>query len=146
MQNYLILYNPYYESNVIGKHLEILKSQGQVAFGKVRSKLRTDNADSKQISHLNDYICPLQLFLTDYEHLFVAKVSRVCESLENPHITPDYYQKLDVEVWFIIEDLRELVRGDLLKCVIYIWQTSPRPHTITALLPFMAILMNIHCI
>ena len=115
MQNYLILYNPYYESNVIGKHLEILKSQGQVAFGKVRSKLRTDNADSKQISHLNDYICPLQLFLTDYEHLFVAKVSRVCESLENPHITPDYYQKLDVEVWFIIEDLRELVRGDFAK-------------------------------
>ncbi|MCX2716132.1 ATP-binding protein [Helicobacter sp. MIT 21-1697] len=115
MQNYLILYNPYYESNVIGKHLEILKSQGQVAFGKVRSKLRTNNADSKQTSHLDDYICPLQLFLTDYENLFVTQVSRVCANLENPHIAPDYYQQLDIELWFIIEDLRELVRGDFAK-------------------------------
>lgn len=117
MQNYLILYNPYYENNVIGKHLEILKIYGQVAFGKVRSKLRNmsnteDSKEQPQLDLAHSYICPLQLFLTDLEHLFVAKVSRVSEKLEPPHIAPDYYQKLDVEVWFIIEDLRELVRGD----------------------------------
>lgn len=110
MQNYLILYNPYYESNVIGKHLEILKAQGCVAFGKVRSKLRTDTKDAHTL--LQDYVCPLQLFLTDYEHLFVAKVSRVCLELDNPLIMPDYYARLDIELWYIIEDLRELVRGD----------------------------------
>lgn len=114
MQNYLILYNPYYENNVIGKHLEILKAQGQVAFGKVRSKLRTDNKDADSI--LQEYVCPLQLFLTDYEHFFVAKVSRVCLKLDTPLIAPDYYARLDIEAWFIIEDLRELVRGDF-KCV-----------------------------
>lgn len=119
MQNYLILYNPYYEDNVIGKHLEILKSFGQVAFGKLRSKLRNDvkniENSKEQLAPANDYICPLQLFLTDYEHLFVAKVSHVCKNLENPHIAPDYYQKLDIEMWFIIQDLRELVRGNFAK-------------------------------
>ena len=36
----LILYNPYYESSVIQSHLEILKSHGSVAFGKIKSKMR----------------------------------------------------------------------------------------------------------
>ena len=40
MKNLLILYNPYYQANVIESHLEVLKSQGAVAFGKIRSKLK----------------------------------------------------------------------------------------------------------
>ena len=40
MRDLLILYNPYYQSDVIKAHLEVLKAQGQVAFGKVRSKLK----------------------------------------------------------------------------------------------------------
>lgn len=40
MINLLILYNPYYQERVIESHLEVLKSSGKVAFGKVRSKLK----------------------------------------------------------------------------------------------------------
>lgn len=40
MKDLLILYNPYYQSNVIEEHLAVLKTHGQVAFGKVRSKLK----------------------------------------------------------------------------------------------------------
>jgi len=50
MKNILILYNPYYEENVIEQHLEILKDKGSVAFGKVKSKLR-------------DYETPYKVFL-----------------------------------------------------------------------------------
>lgn len=40
MQNLLILYNPYYQQDVIKLHLEILLDKGQVAFGKIKSKLK----------------------------------------------------------------------------------------------------------
>lgn len=39
MKNIIILYNPYYQENVIEQHLEILKERGVVAFGKVKSAL-----------------------------------------------------------------------------------------------------------
>ena len=40
MKNIIILYNPYYQENVIEQHLKILKDKGAVAFGKVKSSLR----------------------------------------------------------------------------------------------------------
>ncbi|WP_288644304.1 HP0729 family protein [uncultured Helicobacter sp.] len=157
MQNYLILYNPYYDQSVIQKHLEILKSEGKVAFGKVCSKLRLTQSEvivdfapsviaSKQSDQSNPavkidchantrndippfdalsfdfarFVCPFQLFLTDYENLFVAKVEKVCtdlSKLQDSNIAPKYYaeKNLDIETWFIIEDLRELVQGDFVK-------------------------------
>ena len=36
----LILYNPYYQSDVIEAHLEVLKREGKVYFGKIKSKMR----------------------------------------------------------------------------------------------------------
>lgn len=106
MQNYLILYNPYYESNAIDKHLEILKAQGQVVFGKLCSKLRTDIKGTP--SMIQDYVCPLQLFLTDYENFFVAKIMHLCLKLENSLIAPNYYERLDIVAWY----LRKPVRGE----------------------------------
>ncbi len=40
MKNLLILYNPYYEKDVIEQHLKVLIENQKVAFGKVRSKLK----------------------------------------------------------------------------------------------------------
>lgn len=40
MKNLLILYNPYYQEDVIEQHLKVLLDTGKVAFGKVRSKLK----------------------------------------------------------------------------------------------------------
>lgn len=183
MNDLLILYNPYYQSNVIEEHLAVLKTHGQVAFGKVRSKLKdkfgnlgVQNANfslnlgtnSKQNLNLSDENSAfaseksnenlnlqsenlgentnlssenlnlnapknpqtsslqalqsllessnspfLQLFLTDYASLYVAKVVKIAENADES-IIPSYYKdkKLSVEGFFIIEDLRELVRDD----------------------------------
>ncbi len=180
MKDLLILYNPYYQSNVIEEHLAVLKTHGQVAFGKVRSKLKDKfgnlgvqnanlslnlNTNSKQKLNLSDENLAfasensnenlglnlgentnlssenlslnapknpqtsslqalqsllessnspfLQLFLTDYASLYVAKVVKITENVDES-IIPSYYKKkkLSVEGFFIIEDLRELVRDD----------------------------------
>lgn len=159
MKDLLILYNPYYQSNVIEEHLAVLKTHGQVAFGKVRSKLKDKfgnlsvqnanfslnlGANSKQnlnLSSENSALASenlnapknlqtsslqalqillessnspfLQLFLTDYASLYVAKVVKIAENADES-IIPSYYKdkKLSVEGFFIIEDLRELVRDD----------------------------------
>lgn len=187
MKDLLILYNPYYQSNVIEEHLAVLKTHGQVAFGKVRSKLKdkfgnlgVQNANlslnlstnSRQNLNLSDenlaFVSEnsnensnsqsenlgfnlgentnlssenlslnapknpqtsslqalqsllessnspfLQLFLTDYASLYVAKVVKIAENADES-IIPSYYKdkKLSVEGFFIIEDLRELVRDD----------------------------------
>ena len=185
MKDLLILYNPYYQSNVIEEHLAVLKTHGQVAFGKVRSKLKDKfgnlgvqnanlslnlNTNSKQnlnlsgenlnensngslnsqgenlnlssensalaSENLNAPQTPLsrpqnnslqalqsllersnspflQLFLTDYASLYVVKVVKIAENADES-IIPSYYKdkKLSVEGFFIIEDLRELVRDD----------------------------------
>ena len=98
----LILYNPYYENNVIESHLAILKAQGSVAFGKIRSKMRTQEPSeqptqepstpaqileppstafaSTQWERLIASISsksPLQLFLSDYANLYVCKVTAI---------------------------------------------------------------------
>ena len=127
MINILILYNPYYQERVIESHLEVLKSSGKVAFGKVRSKLKNSlevaknpldfaslqkELEAQKEQNPNAY---LQLFLTDYANLYVAKVEEILEGLEpSREIIPSYYAKsnLSVEGYFIITDLREIVRDD----------------------------------
>lgn len=89
MINLLILYNPYYQERVIESHLEVLKSSGKVAFGKVRSKLKNSlevpqnpldlpplqkELRAQKARNKNAY---LQLFLTDYANLYVAKVEQI---------------------------------------------------------------------
>lgn len=159
MKDLLILYNPYYQSNVIEEHLAVLKTRGQVAFGKVRSKLKdkfgnlgvqnanfslnlgTNSKQNLNLSSENSALASenlnapknpqnsslqalqsllessnspfLQLFLTDYASLYVAKVVKIAKNADES-IIPSYYKKkkLSVEGFFIIEDLRELVRDD----------------------------------
>lgn len=77
------------------------------------------------LAHHTSVDSPLQLFLTDYASLFVAKVTRMVaseelseqEKRELESITPSYYAKasLNVELWLIIEDMRELVRNDFVR-------------------------------
>lgn len=117
MNNLLILYNPYYQSDVVEQHLKVLIEHEKVAFGKVRSKLKSQEHsfenELSQIYKSTDETNHLQLFLTDYANLFVAKVTQVTK--ENmSHIAPKYYSQkgLEVEQWYIITDIRELVRSD----------------------------------
>ena len=83
MHNILILYNPYYQSDVIEQHLKILNDNGKVAFGKIKSKRRDMiNPFEEQIEQFAQELSSssdakfLQLFLTDYSNLFVAKSHR----------------------------------------------------------------------
>lgn len=40
MSNILILYNPYYQDDVIEQHLKVLIEREIVAFGKIKAKFR----------------------------------------------------------------------------------------------------------
>ncbi|GAA9219292.1 hypothetical protein HpHA223_02960 [Helicobacter pylori] len=111
----LIFYNPYYQRDVIQQHLSVLQEKSQVGFGKIRSKL---NDQEKHHSLEEIYKAAseknfLQLFLTDYANLFAAKVIKVSKDIDEGLI-PSYYKEknLEVEDFFIISDLRELVRED----------------------------------
>lgn len=117
IQNLLILYNPYYQENVIELHLEILKEKGRVAFGKIRPKSKDKEhkfpETLERIYQSTDAKDFLQLFLTNYASLFVAKVEAVQRSLEGVSV-PEYYKGFEVEAWFVITDLRELQRNDFI--------------------------------
>ncbi len=97
MNHLLILYNPYYQQDVIQQHLSVLQEKSQVGFGKIRSKL---NDQEKQDSLEEIYKATneknfLQLFLTDYANLFVAKVVRVSKDIDEGLI-PSYYKE---KIW-----------------------------------------------
>lgn len=122
MHNLIILYNPYYQEDVIVHHVNVLvntadQNNARVAFGKVRSKLRSDESFSgNNLSALKSAIATdgyLQLFLTDYADMYVAKVIEVTDE-DRSDIAPSYYREkgLDVEAWFILADIRQLVDND----------------------------------
>ena len=114
MHNLLTLYNPYYQKNVIEQHLKILKDEGIVAFGKVKSELRDyehpHQAILDKIYESASKENPLQLFLTDYSSIYVANVIEVFPSTEVT--VPSYYDTLEVENWFVLDDLRLIVHKD----------------------------------
>ncbi|WP_120921707.1 HP0729 family protein [Helicobacter pylori] len=115
MNHPLILYNPYYQQDVIQQHLSVLQEKSQVGFGKIRSKLNDqEKHDSlEEIYKATNEKNFLQLFLTDYANLFAAKVIKVSKEIDEGLI-PGYYKEknLEVEDFFVISDLRELVRED----------------------------------
>ena len=116
MKNIIILYNPYYQENVIEQHLEILKDRGAVAFGKLRSTLRDHESPNEDIlDEVYESVSkerPMQLFLTDYNSIFVANVISVKTDKTILIKAPKYYDALDVEKWFVFDDLRLLVDGN----------------------------------
>ena len=116
MKNILILYNPYYQENVIEQHLKILKRNGAVAFGKLRSALRDyEHPHEQKLKEIYSGVSkdtPLQLFLTDYNSIFVANVIAVKTEKTKLIKAPKYYDDLDVEQWYVFDDLRLIVDND----------------------------------
>jgi len=116
MKNIIILYNPYYQENVIEQHLEILKDKGAVAFGKLKSALRDyEHPHEDKLEEIYGEVSrdtPLQLFLTDYNSIYVANVIAVKTEKTVFIKAPKYYDNLDVEKWFVFDDLRLIVNND----------------------------------
>lgn len=120
MQNLVILYNPYYNQEVIEDHIRILNQEtnileAKVAFGKVRSKRRDyEHPFEDKVDALCDAVSsedPLQLFLTDLSSVYVCYVENVTTEL-NGVKAPAYYNDLDVDRWFVVSDMREISRDD----------------------------------
>jgi hypothetical protein len=117
MQNLLILFNPYYQTDVIEQHLNLLIQNEKVAFGKIKSKLKNKsdvlNEELEKIYSSTTSKDYLQLFLTDYSNIYVAKVEKI-SSDDMSNFAPAYYKEknLEVEQWFLITDIRELVRNN----------------------------------
>ena len=117
MQNLLILFNPYYQTDVIEQHLKLLIQNEKVAFGKIKSKLKNKNdISNEELEKIYSSITSkdyLQLFLTDYSNIYVAKVEKI-SSDDMSDFAPAYYKEknLEVEQWFLITDIRELVRNN----------------------------------
>lgn len=53
----------------------------------------------------------MQLFLTDFSSMYVCRVEAVVDTLEDV-VAPKYYESLDVERWFVVTDIREIVRDN----------------------------------
>lgn len=122
MYNLLILYNPYYQQDVIQRHVAILQEaadplKARVAFGKVRSKLRDyDHPYEERLEEIYADVSPqntLQLFLTDYADMYVARVVEVTRE-DRASMAPAYYRQkgMDVEWWFVLDDIRMIVQDD----------------------------------
>ncbi|HIP13592.1 MAG TPA: hypothetical protein EYG73_12865 [Arcobacter sp.] len=120
MKNLLILYNPYYNQEMIEDHIRILNkvntpTNARVAFGKIRSKMRDyDNSGQEVLDDIFSSVDsenPMQLFLTDFSSMYVCYVEKVSKELDGVE-APAYYEELDVESWFIISDIREIIRND----------------------------------
>ncbi|WP_208347562.1 HP0729 family protein [Helicobacter pylori] len=110
MNHLLILYNPYYQQDVIQQHLSVLQEKSQVGFGKIRSKLNDqEKHDSlEEIYKATNEKNFLQIFLTDYANLFAAKMIKVSKEIDEGLI-PSYYKEknLEVEDFFVISLLRD---------------------------------------
>ncbi|GHP53829.1 hypothetical protein JP0044_07350 [Helicobacter pylori] len=99
MNHLLILYNPYYQRDVIQQHLSVLQEKSQVGFGKIRSKLNDQEKHHslEAIYQATSEKIFLQLFLTDYDNLFAAKVIKVSKDIDE-NLIPSYYKEKNLEV------------------------------------------------
>ncbi|MCV6607454.1 MAG: ATP-binding protein, partial [Campylobacterales bacterium] len=107
MPSLLVIYNPYYQKDVIDQHLRILRSSqepdsAKVAFGKILSKLRDkkhpfDN-ELQEIFSAVSSTEPIQLFITDFSSLYVGKVVEITQE-DCFDIAPEYYQEHEIEYW-----------------------------------------------
>lgn len=134
-EHLVTVWNPAYATNPLEAHLRMLldwdakESAGActpddvyVWWGKVRSNNR-----QQPMPHLADVLAleanadddhETQLYLTDFRSLYVAHVLTISatdpRTIDAAHV-PEYYDKqsLNCDCWFLLRDIRVLVRDDL---------------------------------
>ena len=131
----LAVWNPFYATDALARHAELLaeshrdlgadpEAEAIVWWGLVRSPHRL-----QPLAHLDDILAldgeldarldaghELQLYLTDYQSLYVADVRRISRDTPAPGdgVVPGYYARegLSCEAWLALADLRALVVHD----------------------------------
>lgn len=132
------VWNPAYAVNAMEEHLAILLHRANAAgpdvlrddqvyvwWGKIRSPNRQQpQAHLDDIRRLSQQLEReerehLDLYLTDYQSLYVAEVDEIAEGElpgeERTH-APDYYfgrNELNCDFWFCVRDIRRLVVDDM---------------------------------
>jgi hypothetical protein len=128
----LAVWNPFYATNALARHAELLGDShrdvgddAEVWWGLVRSPHRM-----QPLAHLDEILAldgemdarlqaghELQLYLTDYQSLYVADVRRISRDTPQPGdgVVPGYYAQegLACEAWLALADIRALVVDDL---------------------------------
>jgi hypothetical protein len=131
-QHLVTVWNPTYATNALEAHVRVLLDWARrtdvepddvyVWWGKVKSSQRQQAmphlAEVLALSPRDGDEAEVHLYLTDYRSLYVASVD--CIETVDPresdaaHV-PDYYQRegLQCDCWFLLRDIRLLVRDDL---------------------------------
>lgn len=120
--HFYLTFNPYLNKNLEAQYTQahqfheflgdLLKSnKSQYAYwGKIIGKDRTSKinlSNMQQVLVKNQELgVSTQLYITDFEHLWVAKVEEVLDKISKKEMvyTLDFYQEKNVEVWFKISD------------------------------------------
>ena len=128
------VWNPSYATNALEAHLRVLLEWERTAdaepdevyvwWGKVKSSQRQSAmphlSEVLALSPADDDEREVHLYLTDYRSLYVAAVD--CIQTADPRLTPaevghvpGYYEseRLQCDCWFLLRDVRLLVRDDL---------------------------------
>lgn len=138
MHHLVSVWNPAYAVNAMEEHLAILLDRANAAgtdvlhddsvyvwWGKVRSPNRQQpQAHLHEIRQLAAQLDTeeresLDLYLTDYQSLYVAEVDEITEgdlTTEEQEHAPGYYfgePRLNCDFWFCVRDIRRLVVDDM---------------------------------
>jgi len=126
------VWNPAYAVDAIDAHVAVLVERarahrrGEIAeedvhvwWGRVRSQRRQGElphlADVLELDSQTEGDVPTYLYLTDYSSLSVADVARITVDdvrAKGESAVPDYYRKMECDVWFQLWDIRRLVAQD----------------------------------
>lgn len=120
--HFYLTFNPYLNKNLEAQYtqahefheflLEQIKSKNSefAYWGKIIGKDRESKVDlskmQKVVSDNTELGVSTHLYITDFNHLWVAKVDAVTDKItkKEMNLTLDFYQDKNVEVWFKISD------------------------------------------
>lgn len=93
---------------------------GKIQVSEYSEPLRIENFE-EVIQHNSDSHLETHVYVTDYQHLWVGKVSKVQREITDPENALSFYQNKNVEVWFRLEDF-ELISAQAPQTLEYLSQ------------------------
>jgi len=108
-------------------------------WAKVKKTQRPDSLNEldfiKVIEENKKNFCSTHLYISDFNHLWVAKIDSVCKKISNHDYTLEAYKKEDVELWFKITEM-DLISSDPRETIGYI--SFLKTEAINSLNPYLS--------